>query len=233
MKAAAKVCEKETLRLNRVNKIYNGGGGDFYALDNLNLIVRKCEFISIVGPSGSGKSTLLHIMGLLDSPTNGEVYIDGIETSKMSPEQRARVRGKKIGFIFQSFNLISSLTTIENVKLPMMIYGVDDAERTKRAKEILEKLNMGDRMHHFPNQLSGGQKQRVAIARALVNDPEIILADEPTGNLDSATGKEVLGILDRLHEEGRTVLIITHDESITKITHRTIRIRDGKIIEGG
>lgn len=227
-----KTCEKETMRLNKVNKIYNSGGGDFYALNDLNLVVRKCDFISIVGPSGSGKSTLLHIMGLLDRPTTGEVYIDGIETSKMPPDEMARIRGKKIGFIFQSFNLISSLTAIENVKLPMMIYGIDDKERTEKAKRILEKLNMGNRMHHFPNQLSGGQKQRVAIARALVNEPEIILADEPTGNLDSATGREVLGILDRLHEEGKTVLIITHDESITKITHRTIRIRDGKIIEG-
>ncbi len=227
------VCEKETMRLEGVNKTYNSGGGDFYALNNVTLSIRKSDFISILGPSGSGKSTLLHIMGLLDHPTSGEVYIDGIKTSKMPPEDCAKVRGKKIGFIFQSFNLIPSLTAIENVKLPMMIYGIGETERTKKATEILKRLNMGDRINHFPNQLSGGQKQRVAIARALVNEPEIILADEPTGNLDSVSGKEVLNILDRLHEEGKTVLIITHDESLTKITHKTIRIKDGKIIEGG
>jgi len=226
----SKPCEKETVRLETVNKIYNTGGADFYALRDFNLSIKKCDFISILGPSGSGKSTLLHMIGLLDSPSSGKVYIDGIETSTMSPIERAKVRGKKIGFIFQSFNLIPSLTTLDNVKLPMVIQNVREPERTERAKKILADLGMSDKLGNYPNQLSGGQKQRVAIARALSNDPEIVLADEPTGNLDSKTGKEVLNIFHSLHEQGRTIIIITHDESITKITHKTIKIKDGKIV---
>ncbi|MFA6530314.1 MAG: ABC transporter ATP-binding protein [Candidatus Micrarchaeia archaeon] len=230
-KSASK-CETDTLHLENVDKVYTVGGEKFYALDSLNLSVKKCDFSSLLGPSGSGKSTLLHIIGLLDRPSGGRVMIDGIDTSKMSPNERARIRGKKVGFVFQSFNLIPSLTSIENVKLPLVISGVGEPERTAKAKKILAQLGMADRLNHYPNQLSGGQKQRVAIARALVNDPEIILADEPTGNLDSKSGKEVLEILKKLHEEGRTIIIITHDESITKLTKKTLRIRDGKLIEG-
>jgi len=222
--------QKEVLRLENVNKVYNTGGGDFNALRDLSLSIKKGDFISILGPSGSGKSTLLHIMGLLDSPTTGKVFVDSIETSRMSQLERARIRGSKIGFVFQSFNLIPGLTALENVKLPLMISGVSEPSRTQRAIEVLSSLGMADRVSHLPNQLSGGQKQRVAIARALVNNPEIIFADEPTGNLDSASGKDVLNIFDNLHESGKTVLIITHDENITKVTHKTIRIMDGSIV---
>jgi putative ABC transport system ATP-binding protein len=224
--------DKNVLNLVKVNKIYRMGGEDLYALRDINFTIKKGDFISILGPSGSGKSTLLHIMGLLDRPTSGDVYIDDIETSRMPPNEHARIRGQKIGFVFQNFNLISSLTALENVELPMVLGGAPAAERTARAKQTLNELSMGDRLYHYPNQLSGGQKQRVAIARALINNPEIILADEPTGNLDSKSGKEVLGIFEELHHKGRTVVIITHDQNITKVTHRTIRITDGRLMQG-
>lgn len=224
--------ELESIRLEQVNKVYHTGNEDFYALKDICLTIHKGDFISIVGPSGSGKSTLLHMVGLLDSPTTGKVYIDGVEVSRMSRNERSRVRGRKIGFVFQSFNLIPSLSALENVALPMLIQGVSSGKREARAKKVLEDLGMGEKLANRPNQLSGGQKQRVAIARALVNDPEIVLADEPTGNLDSKTGKEVLQILSELHHAGRTIAIITHDESITRVTHETIRIRDGRIVEG-
>ncbi len=222
--------KKEVLRLDNVCKRYQMGLTVVKALDNANLVVREGEMVSIAGPSGSGKSTLLHIMGLLDSPTSGLRYIDGIETSKMSEEQQARIRGNKIGFVFQRFNLIQSLTALQNVALPLVLC-TNRADRDERARKVLELLEMGDRLDHYPSQLSGGQVQRVAIARALVNDPEIILADEPTGNLDSRTGNEVVGILNGLHKQGKTIIIITHDESIAKVAERVVRIRDGKIIE--
>lgn len=227
-----KSCKEDSLRLEGVNKVYSIGNEQFYALRDVNLSVKRCDFTSILGPSGSGKSTLLHMMGLLDRPSSGKVFIDEIETSTMSPVDLARVRGRKIGFVFQSFNLIPSLTAIENVKLPMMISGISDEKRTAKATAILEKLGMGNRLNQYPNQLSGGQRQRVAIGRALVNDPEVILADEPTGNLDSKSGGEVLEILKGLHDEGKTILIITHDERMTKVTKSTIRIRDGRIVKG-
>jgi putative ABC transport system ATP-binding protein len=200
------------------------------ALDGADLTVYEGEIVCIVGPSGSGKSTLLHIIGLLDTPSSGSRYIDGIETAKMSEAEQARIRGKKIGFVFQKFNLIPSFTALENVELPLVL--CDDCKnRREQATAILKSLEMGDRLHHYPSQLSGGQIQRVAIARALVNNPDIILADEPTGNLDSKTGKEVLEILNKLNKQGRTILIITHDESISKSIPRVVRIKDGKIFE--
>lgn len=220
---------KAVLELKNVVKSYQMGERTLNALEDLSLTILENDFISIVGPSGSGKSTLLHILGLLDSPTSGKVYVDGIETSKLDDDSKAKVRGKKIGFVFQTFNLIPSLTALENVALPMSIYGVSKKEREAHASKILGKLGMETRLHHFPNQLSGGQRQRVAIARSLVNTPEIILADEPTGNLDSKTGAEVLGILSDLHKEGKTIVIITHDNSITRVTKRTIRIKDGRM----
>ncbi|MGV8084684.1 MAG: ABC transporter ATP-binding protein [Candidatus Bilamarchaeum sp.] len=220
--------DNSVLKLENVSKIYKMGQTTLKALDNINLSVKKGEFICILGPSGSGKSTLLHIIGLLDTPTLGLRYIDGIETSKMNESEQAKVRGRKIGFVFQRFNLIPSLTAVENVELPLVISpGKND--RRKTASKILESLNMEKRLDHYPSQLSGGQTQRVAIARALVNDPEIILADEPTGNLDSKTGSEVLEILSNLHRQGRTIIIITHDESITKHAQRVVHIRDGKL----
>ncbi len=221
---------KEVLRLDGVKKVYDMGHGvQVEALRSIDLIIGQNEFVSILGPSGSGKSTLLHIMGLLDTPTSGKRYIDGIETSRLNEDEQARVRGDKIGFIFQTFNLIPSLTALENVELPLMLRKKDGASRRKKASSLLDAVGLGDRLDHHPNQLSGGQRQRVAIARALVNDPEIILADEPTGNLDSKTGKDILALLSSLHQQGKTIVIITHDEYITKVTRRVVRIRDGMI----
>jgi putative ABC transport system ATP-binding protein len=221
---------KEVLRLQDVDKIYKMGTVDVHALDKANLVIRQGELVVILGPSGSGKSTLLHIMGLLDTPTSGFRYIDGIETARLDDRAQARIRGQKIGFIFQRFNLIPSLTALQNVELPTII--CEKCERLEgKARSVLETLGMGGRLDHYPGQLSGGQVQRVAIARALVNEPEIILADEPTGNLDSKTGKEVLGIITGLHEQGKTIVIITHDESITRIAERVVRINDGRIEE--
>jgi len=220
---------KEVLRLDNVSKIYKMGIATVKALDRANLVIRQGELIVIIGPSGSGKSTLLHIMGLLDTPSLGNRYIDSIDTTNITEREQARIRGSKIGFVFQRFNLISSLTALQNVELPLIL--CESCERRDKARDILKTLGMGNRLDHYPGQLSGGQVQRVAIARALVNDPEIILADEPTGNLDSKTGKEVLEILTTLHKEGKTIVIITHDESITRIAERVVRINDGRIIE--
>jgi putative ABC transport system ATP-binding protein len=221
---------KEVMRLEGVRKIYKMGQGvTVEALRGVDLTVMQNEFVSILGPSGSGKSTLLHIMGLLDTPTSGRRYIDGIETSTMDEEQQAKVRGDKIGFIFQTFNLIPSLTAVENVELPLLLRAHDGAARRKKAIGLLDEVGLGERLDHYPNQLSGGQRQRVAIARALVNDPEVILADEPTGNLDSKTGHDILQILGDLHNQGRTIIIITHDLYITKVTKRVVKIKDGMI----
>jgi len=201
------------------------------ALKNVNLRINKGEYIAVLGPSGSGKSTLLHMMGILDVPTSGKIYIEGREVSQLSEDERARIRGKKIGFVFQLFNLIPSLTALENAALPMMVYGVEKEERERRARELLEKLGLGERLNHKPSELSGGQRQRVAIARALANNPEVILADEPTGNLESKSGHEVVEIFTKLNKEGKTVVVVTHDEDIAKHARRIIRIKDGEVKE--
>ncbi|MBI5222860.1 ABC transporter ATP-binding protein [Candidatus Micrarchaeota archaeon] len=222
--------KKPVLSLKNLTKSYKMGSSTLTALDNVSLDIYEGELVCILGPSGSGKSTLLHIMGLLDSPTSGLRFISGIDTSSMSDNDQATVRGSKIGFVFQRFNLIPSLTALENVALPLVITA-SKSDRTARAQQMLSSLGMGERLSHYPNQLSGGQMQRVAIARALCNNPDIILADEPTGNLDSKTGYEVLEILKSLNASGKTIVVITHDEAITKIAQRVVRIKDGKMYE--
>lgn len=219
----------EVMRLEGVSKVYEMGESRLFALAGVNLSIKKGEFISILGPSGSGKSTLLHVLGLLDEPSSGEIYLDGIEVHRLNEKQRAHLRGRKIGFIFQMFNLIPSMTVLQNVALPAIIYQKSQAEAEAKAMSVLKGIGMGDRMYHYPNQLSGGQRQRAAIARALINDPEIVLADEPTGNLDTKTGHEVLMMFHSLHEQGKTIIIVTHDTGVAKITHRTLRVVDGKI----
>ncbi|MCX6773035.1 MAG: ABC transporter ATP-binding protein [Candidatus Micrarchaeota archaeon] len=219
------------MKLSGVYKVYDVGEEKVYALNGIDLSIKRGEFASLLGPSGSGKSTMLHVLGLLDTPTKGTLTLDGIETTRLTEKELAHIRGKKIGFIFQMFNLIPSLTVLENVTLPALIYESDEAKTEEKAKGILQSIGMGARMYHYPNQLSGGQRQRVAIARALINDPDIILADEPTGNLDTKTGQEVLSMFHAMHAQGKTIIIVTHDLNITKITHRTIRIVDGKIAD--
>jgi putative ABC transport system ATP-binding protein len=217
------------LELRDVSKVYQMGEEKVHALSDFNLAVDDNDYMSIVGPSGSGKSTLLHMLGLLDTPTGGEIFIDGTPVSRLSDNERATMRGKKIGFVFQVFNLVPSLTAAENVALPMMIQGASRQEREEKAAKVLESLGMGDRLHHLPSELSGGQRQRVAMSRALINDPELILADEPTGNLDSKTGEEVVKLFDKLHKEGRTLIIVTHDPDIARHAKEQVNIRDGMV----
>ncbi len=219
------------IKLTELNKVYRANEIETLALENVNLHVEKGEFLSIMGPSGCGKSTLLNIMGLLDTPTSGKVEICGIQTSAMKDEEMAKFRNTHLGFVFQSFHLVNSLNILDNVELPLLYRKVSSSERTRLAKEVLERLELSHRMKHFPTQLSGGQCQRVAIARAIIGNPDIILADEPTGNLDSKMGAEVLDILHRLNQEdGRTIVMVTHNEEQAKQTNRTIRFFDGRQI---
>ncbi len=217
------------LELRDIHKTYHLGGETIRALDGVTLDIDSGEFISIIGPSGSGKSTLMHILGCLDSPTSGTLKLDDVMIHDASPRQLAVIRNKKIGFVFQFFNLLPKLTVRQNVELPMIYSGFSNKERRERAMTALRRVNMEDRSKHRPSQLSGGQQQRTAIARALVNDPRIIFADEPTGNLDSHTGEMILEMFDQLHNEGRTVMLVTHDPEIAAVTPRRIEIRDGNI----
>lgn len=211
-------------------KIYNPGENEVRALDGINLTVEKGEFLAIVGQSGSGKSTFMNMIGLLDIPTSGTYLLDGIDVSSMTDDELSEIRNKQIGFIFQGFNLISNLSAIENVELPLVYRGMKKEERHKLAIDALERVGLSHRLSHLPKQMSGGQQQRVAIARAVAARPPIILADEPTGNLDSHSGVEVMKILHELHKEGRTIILITHDNEIAKEAQRVIRIQDGQII---
>ena len=223
---------KLIIELKNVWKIYKMGDVEVIALSGLDLSVKKGEFISIMGPSGSGKSTAMNMIGCLDIPTKGSIYLDGKDISKMSESNLAQIRGKKIGFIFQQFNLIPTLTALENVTLPMIFQNIPKSERTEKARKLLNMVGLGDRMDHKPNELSGGQQQRVAIARSLSNNPEVILADEPTGNLDSKTGSTVLDFLKKLHiEEGKTIIMVTHDEDVAKKADRIEYLRDGKVVK--
>ncbi len=217
------------IKLEKVQKIYQMGETQVQALRGLDLEIKAGEFIAIMGPSGSGKSTLLHLLGCLDAPTDGRVRLGELELSDLNEDALAQIRGKKIGFVFQTFNLISTLSALENVELPLFFQRAPRRERQRRARELLEKVGLGERVHHKPSQLSGGERQRVAIARALANDPEIILADEPTGNLDSESGRAVLGLLKQLNGEGRTIILVTHNPEAAAYADRVVRIKDGKI----
>lgn len=217
------------IKLTGINKIYRTNEIDTLALENVNLDVEKGEFVSIMGPSGCGKSTLLNIMGLLDAPSSGKIEINGTSVENMKDKELAAFRNKTLGFVFQSFHLINSLNVIDNVELPLLYRKMPAKERTRLAKEVLERVGLSHRMRHMPTQLSGGQCQRVAIARAIVGNPEIILADEPTGNLDSKMGAEVMELLHKLNkEDGRTIVMVTHNEEQAKQTSRTIRFFDGR-----
>ncbi len=217
------------IELRNVSKHYHLGGEEIRALDEVSLDIEPGEFISIIGPSGSGKSTLMHILGCLDSPTRGTIQLDGTMIEKASKAELARIRNRKIGFVFQFFNLLPKLTVTQNVELPMIYSGFSGRERRRRAAIALQLVGLENRARHRPMQLSGGQQQRVAIARALVNDPKIIFADEPTGNLDSHTGEAILTLFRKLSKEGRTIALVTHDPEIAAVTPRRIEIRDGKI----
>lgn len=223
--------ERPFLEINDVKKVYQMESVKVEALRGVNFSVRRGEFIAIVGTSGSGKSTLMHIMGLLDRPTQGKVMLAGVDVRKLNDDRLAEYRGKKIGFVFQFFNLYPTLTARQNIELPLSIQGYGKSEKERRARELLKSVGLSDREDSLPSQLSGGQRQRVAIARSLATNPEIILADEPTGNLDSQTGKEVIDMLVKINKEvGRTVVIVTHDSHIARHANRIIEIRDGKVI---
>jgi putative ABC transport system ATP-binding protein len=217
------------VELRNVSKIYHLGGEEIRALDDLSLDIDAGEFISIIGPSGSGKSTLMHILGCLDTPTRGTLKLDGTEIQGASRSELARIRNQKIGFVFQFFNLLPKLNVLQNVELPMIYSGASGRERRERAMSALKLVDLENRSKHRPMQLSGGQQQRVAIARALVNDPKIVFADEPTGNLDSHTGEAILSLFRKLSQEGRTIALVTHDPEIAAVTPRRIEIRDGKV----
>jgi len=217
------------LKLSDVEKVYRMGGISVKALDGISLIIKAGEFVAITGASGSGKSTLMHIIGCLDTPTNGEVFLDGQKVSDLTERQLAIVRNKKIGFVFQQFNLLARTSALENVALPLIYSSLPESKIEEKAKDALNMVGLSNRLDHHPNQLSGGQQQRVAIARALVTSPDLILADEPTGNLDSKSGQEILKIFQQLNNQGNTIIFVTHDQQVATSAKRIIKIKDGKI----
>ncbi len=222
----------EIIHTKNLVKDYSLGKVKVRALNGIDLTISAGEFVAIMGPSGSGKSTLMHIIGCLDSPSEGEYSLDGVEVAQMEKNELAVIRNRKIGFVFQSFNLLPHLNILKNVELPLMYAGIGLKERNLKARQIIESVGLSDRIKHKPAELSGGQRQRVAIARAIVNDPAILLADEPTGNLDSQAGGDILEIFTKLHEAGHTVIIVTHDKAVAGRADRIIRIMDGKIENG-
>jgi putative ABC transport system ATP-binding protein len=217
------------IKIRAIKRDFILGNETVYVLKGIDLDINKGEYVALMGPSGSGKSTLMNLLGCLDTPTSGEYILNGKHVSDMSDDELAEIRNKEIGFVFQTFNLLPRTTALDNVALPMVYAGYPKSERQARAKEVLTQVNLADRMDHQPNQLSGGQRQRVAIARALVNKPSIILADEPTGNLDSKTSVEIMNLFSEIHKQGNTVILVTHEEDIARYAHRIIRLRDGLI----
>ncbi|AOZ98261.1 MULTISPECIES: ABC transporter ATP-binding protein [Flavobacterium] len=220
---------KPLIKITNIKRNFVLGNEIVYVLKGINLEINKGEYVALMGPSGSGKSTLMNLLGCLDTPTSGTYILNGKDVSKMRDDELAEIRNKEIGFVFQTFNLLPRTTALDNVALPMIYAGYPKPERNKRAVEVLQQVNLADRMDHQPNQLSGGQRQRVAVARALVNKPSIILADEPTGNLDSKTSIEIMNLFNDIHANGNTVILVTHEEEIAAYAHRVIRLRDGLI----
>ncbi|MCK4225162.1 MAG: ABC transporter ATP-binding protein [candidate division Zixibacteria bacterium] len=218
--------------MRKITKVYSTGKIELEALRGIDLVVGETEFVSIMGPSGSGKSTLMNLMGCLDTPTSGEYLLEGQKVENLSPNELAEIRNKKVGFVFQNFNLLPYATAFENVEVPLIFGGVPSKKRKKRALELLERVGLKDWADHKPTELSGGEMQRVAIARALVNQPRLILADEPTGNLDSASGGEIIKLFEELGKQGHTIIVITHDTEISRRTQRIIKLKDGMIIDG-
>ena len=218
------------ISLQQITKVYDmGGAEEVHALRGVSLQLHRNEYVAIMGPSGSGKSTLMNIIGCLDTPTSGLYEFNGVSVSKMNDNQLAKVRNKEIGFVFQTFNLLARSNALHNVELPLIYGGVGSVERKRLAAEALQHVGLADRKHHKPNELSGGQRQRVAVARALVNKPSILLADEPTGNLDTKTGEEIMELFKELHRKGNTIIVVTHEESVAAHAHRIIRVRDGLV----
>jgi putative ABC transport system ATP-binding protein len=221
--------DKEIIRFRGIKKYYKVGNQEVKALDDVDIVINKNEYVAIMGPSGSGKSTMMNILGCLDSPTAGSYMLNGADVSHMNDNELAVVRNKEIGFVFQSFNLLPRYSALDNVALPLIYAGESKKERDEMARQALESVDLTDRMHHRPNELSGGQRQRVAVARALVNKPSIILADEPTGNLDSKTSVDIMKLFEEIHRKGNTLIVVTHEEDIAKNARRIIRLRDGHI----
>lgn len=217
------------ISIQHLNKTYIMGAEKVEALKDVSLGINQNEYVALMGPSGSGKSTLMNLLGCLDTPTSGEYFLNDIEVSTMDDGELAEVRNRQIGFVFQTFNLLPRLSALENVALPLVYSGIPKEERLEKARKVLESVGLGDRVLHKPNELSGGQRQRVAIARALVNDPAIILADEPTGNLDSKTSYEIMGLFEQIHKNGNTIILVTHEQDIALYAHRIVRLRDGLI----
>jgi len=217
------------IRTYEIWKTYIMGDQEINAVSGIDIEIRRGEYVAIMGPSGSGKSTLMNLIGCLDSPSRGQYYINGRLVSEMNDDELARIRNKEIGFVFQTFNLLPRATSLHNVELPLIYSGMPSEQRLERARTALRQVDLEQRMYHKPSELSGGQRQRVAIARALVNNPSILLADEPTGNLDSATGNEIMGLFERLHQQGNTIILVTHEHDIAMHAHRVIHVRDGKV----
>lgn len=217
------------IKVEGITKVYQVGEQEVRALDGVDLTIERGEYIALMGPSGSGKSTLMNVLGCLDTPTDGKYVLNGNEVEVLTEDELADIRNREIGFVFQTFNLLPRYTSLENVSLPMIYGGFTKSERVQRGTEVLNQVGLGDRVGHRPNELSGGQRQRVAVARALVNRPSIILADEPTGNLDSKTSYEIMRLFDEIHANGNTIILVTHEEDIAAHTHRIVRLRDGKV----